>query len=182
MKPTPEQARQILHKADVLCPADGAQRAVAQLAADINASLHDSHPLVLCVMRGGVVFAGQLLPLLTFPLELDYIDATRYADTTQGGTLTLRAMPRSEVRSRTVLLIDDVLDEGHTLAALRAELLARGAHRVLIAVFCEKNTGQAKPVAADFRGLMLPNRYLFGFGMDVHGYWRNLPAVYAVKD
>ena len=89
--------------------------------------------------------------------------------------------PRADVRGRTVLILDDILDEGLTLAAIKARLVAQGAGRCLIAVLTEKELGRPKPVVPDFVGLRLPNRYVFGCGMDVKGAWRNLPAIYAVK-
>jgi hypoxanthine phosphoribosyltransferase len=86
------------------------------------------------------------------------------------------------VSGRTVLLIDDILDEGLTIAAIKDKLLEAGAVRVLIAVFSDKDIQRKKPVAADFVGVTLPNRYVFGFGMDVRGQWRNLPAIYALAE
>jgi hypoxanthine phosphoribosyltransferase len=133
-------------------------------------------------MGGAVVFSGQLLPLLRFPLELDYVHATRYADTTRGGALEWKVRPRVPVRGRTLLVLDDILDAGITLAAIRADLLAAGAAEVFSAVFADKETGRSKPVLADFVGLRLPDRYVFGFGMDVRGAWRNLPEIYALRE
>ena len=165
-----------------MCPAAVVSGAVTRMAGEISAALADSFPLVLCVMRGSIVFAGQLLPQLRFPLEIDYLDLTRYGDAIRGGEIAWKAMPGTEVTGRTVLVLDDILDEGSTLVAIRNKLLASGAGRVYCAVFGEKDTGQARPVAADFIGVKLPNRYVFGFGMDVRGAWRNLPEIYALKE
>jgi hypoxanthine phosphoribosyltransferase len=132
-------------------------------------------------MGGAVVFTGQLLPQLAFPLDFDYLHVTRYGDVTTGGQLAWIVEPRADVAGRVVLVVDDILDEGVTLAAIRQRLLAQGATEVLSAVFADKNLGRTKPISADFVGVHLPNRYVFGYGMDVKGAWRNLPAVYAVK-
>jgi hypoxanthine phosphoribosyltransferase len=118
---------------------------------------------------------------LRFPLEFDYIHATRYRGTTAGGGIEWRALPASGVAGRTVLVLDDILDEGPTLAAIRQRLVSLGAQEVLTAVLADKAIGRPKPLAADFIGLTVPDRYVFGCGMDVHGAWRNLPAIYAVK-
>jgi len=155
---------------------------VARMAHEINERLRDRNPLVLAVMRGSVMFAGHLLPQLRFPIQFDYLDVTRYGAATVGGQITWRMSPGTEVSGRVVLVLDDILDEGHTLAAIRQKLLEAGAAEFYSAVFAEKDTGRAKPVAADFIGITVPNRYVFGFGMDVHGWWRNLPAVYALRD
>lgn len=165
-----------------MCPAATVSEAIARLAREIAARLAGSFPLVLCVMRGAVVFAGQLLPQLRFPLEIDYVEVTRYGTETRGGDLAWRMAPGPAVTGRTILVLDDILDEGHTLAAICDKLIGMGAGRVWIAVLSEKNIGKAKPVKADFTGVMLPNRYVFGCGMDVKGAWRNLPDIYALKE
>lgn len=182
-KPTITAAKAVLAQADCLLTADEVAAAVDRVAAAVNAALvgQEERPLALVLMRGGLIFAGQLLPLLELPVDLDYVDATRYGDATRGGELQWRMPVPDAVAGRTVLIVDDVLDEGKTLAAVRAEVLAKGAGRVLIVVFAEKQLGRAKPVSADFIGVTLPDRYLFGYGMDVQGLWRNLPAIYALR-
>lgn len=177
-----EQALRVLDSAELLCSAAVVSEAVARIAREISGALSGSFPLVLCVMRGSVVFAGQLLPQLRFPLEFDYLDVTRYRDTTRGGELAWKVTPGPAVAGRVVLVVDDVLDEGRTLAAIREKLLAAGASRVENAVLAEKDIGRAKPIKADYVGVRLPNRYVFGCGMDVGGVWRNLPEIYAVKE
>jgi hypoxanthine phosphoribosyltransferase len=174
-------ARALLARAEQLLAPDAVEQAVARVAGEITATLGEEQPLLLAVMRGGVVFAGHLLPLLQFPLDFDYVDATRYGEATRGGKLDWRVDVPAAVRDRTVLVVDDILDEGHTLAAVRRRLLEAGARRVLLAVFADKQLPRPKPVAADFIGVQVPDRYVFGFGMDVRGLWRNLPAVYALR-
>lgn len=176
------QARRILAEAELLVPAAEVAAAVRRVAGEVTTALAETHPLVLSVMGGAVVFTGQLLPQLAFPLEFDYLHVTRYGDTTTGGELSWLVAPRAAVAGRTVLVVDDILDEGVTLAAVKRRLLALGAHDCRIAVFADKDLGRDKPVRADFVGLRLPNRYVFGFGMDVGGAWRNLPAVYALRE
>ncbi len=177
----PQDARKIFEEADLVCSAEESALAVRRVADEITARLRDANPLVLAVMGGAVVFTGQLLPQLAFPLDFDYLHVTRYGDVTTGGQLEWIVEPRSAVAGRVVLVVDDILDEGVTLAAITQRLREQGASEVLSAVFADKNLGRSKPIAADFVGVHLPNRYVFGFGMDVNGAWRNLPAVYAVK-
>lgn len=176
-----DKAWSLLHTADMICSEEEVTRALRRLADDISRDLGSRYPLVLSVMGGAVYFAGQLLPLLHFPLDLDYIHATRYGDATAGGELTWRVEPRENVRDRNVLVIDDILDGGHTLAAIRDRILGMGAASFQCAVLTEKDTGVDKPIHAEYVGLNLPNRYVFGCGMDCSGAWRNLPAIYAVK-
>ncbi len=181
MKPSPEEAQALLDGAEQLLTPEEVGRVVTRVAAEITAALGGQHPLLLTVMRGGVVFAGQLLPLLPFPLDFDYIDVSRYGEAIRGGVLDWRVDVPVTVRDRVVLVVDDILDEGITLAAIRERLLAAGARQVLIAVFADKRLPRNRPVSADFAGVQVPDRYVFGFGMDVHGLWRNLPGVYALR-
>ena len=177
----PNKAWQILNDAELIYSADAVNQAIIQVAISITADYTEKNPLIITVMNGGMMFAGQLLPLLRFPLNCDYIHVSRYRNTTQGGNLEWIAMPRESVQGRHVLLLDDILDEGHTLAAIKDKLMALGAAHVACAVLTDKNTGENKPVQAEYVGLTLPNRYVFGCGMDIQGAWRNLPAIYALK-
>ena len=177
----PQEAWKILEEAEMLCDSESVQKAIKRMAGDISALLRESNPIVLVIMRGGVFFAGQLLPLLRFPLELEYAHASRYGDATTGGALHWSVAPPASVRNRAVLVLDDILDAGETLRAVRAEVLALGAASCHLAVLTLKDTGRSKLVDADFVGLTLPNRYVFGCGLDVHGAWRNLPEIYALR-
>jgi hypoxanthine phosphoribosyltransferase len=180
---TPAEARQVLADAELLCSADALAAAVTRLAGEIGNALGETQPLVLPVMNGAVVFAGQLLPQLRFPLEQDYLHVTRYGNATSGGHLRWLAEPdEARLNGRTVLVLDDILDEGITLAAIKTRLLAGGAAACYTAVLVDKDIGRPKPIEADFVGLRIPNRYVFGFGMDVRGCWRNLPALYILRE
>lgn len=177
----PAEAWKVFEQSDEVCSAQAAVAAVDRVAGEITAKLAQEFPLVLAVMGGAVVFAGQLLPRLPFPLEFDYLHVTRYRDGTRGGAIDWKVWPRDNVAGRTVLVVDDILDEGHTLAEVKARILAEGAKKFYCAVFADKELGHAKPIAADFAGVSLPDRYVFGFGMDIAGAWRNLPAVRALR-
>jgi hypoxanthine phosphoribosyltransferase len=177
----PEEATIILDTAERIFSAEEVSETVKRMAADINAALSGTYPLVLSVMGGAVIFTGQLLPLLEFPLTFDYLHVSRYDNSVHGGDLNWKISPHEDVRNRVVLVLDDVLDEGITLAAIRDWTMARGATAFYSAVLAEKEIGRPRPIKADFVGLVLPDRYVFGFGMDIYGVWRNLPAIYAVK-
>jgi hypoxanthine phosphoribosyltransferase len=122
-----------------------------------------------------------LLPQLRMPLDLDYIHATRYGAATSGGSIEWRVTPPAEVRGRHILVIDDILDGGQTMAAIRERLLALGAASFQCAVLVEKKLERKKPIAADFVGLNVPDRFVFGCGMDAKGLWRNLPEIRAMR-
>jgi hypoxanthine phosphoribosyltransferase len=176
------QLWEVLERADLVCSEDQLRAAVQRVAREVTEVLAERVPLVLSVMGGAVVFTGQLLPLLHFPLEFDYVHVTRYRGSMQGGTIQWKVEPRPMLAGRVVLVVDDILDEGHTMAAIRDRILQEGAAAFYSAVLANKDIGRDKPVRADFVGVTVPDRYVFGFGMDVESAWRNLPAIYAVKD
>lgn len=179
---TPEEARTVLEQADRLYDAKQVDDALARLAAELNARLADSNPLVLCIMQGGLIPGGMLLPRLDFPLQMDYIHATRYGADTSGGELRWIVRPSSPLKDRVVLLIDDIHDEGLTLNAIARDCRAAGAAAVYSAVLVNKIHDRKHGLEADFKGLDVPDRYVFGYGMDYKTYLRNTPGIYAVKE
>jgi hypoxanthine phosphoribosyltransferase len=180
-----ERARALLANAtQIVTPAE-VQAAVTSVADQLNARFAapgaTEFPLVLGVMGGAVVFTGTLLPQLAFPLDFDYIHVSRYGDDDRGGELVWKVIPRQNVAGRTILLVDDILDEGETLAHVKQRLLDMGAAEVMVVVFADKDLGRTKPITADLIGLSLPNKFVVGFGMDVYGYWRNLPGLWTIR-
>ena len=180
-----DKAHALLADADLIHDANAVQQAVDKVARQLNDRFDNKagapFPLVLGVMGGAVVFCGQLLTRLKFPLEFDYMHVTRYGSKDEGGKIEWKVVPRSNVEGRTVIVLDDILDEGETLAHVKQRLLAMGAAEVVLAVFADKDIGRSKPVQADYIGLTLPNRFVVGYGMDAYGYWRNLPGIWAIK-
>lgn len=176
------QAWAFLENSDPVATAQTVQDAIVRLAGEIESRYRAAYPLVLAVMGGAVVFAGQLLPRLRFPLDFDYVHATRYGDATQGGGLVWRVAPGAAVRGRQVLVLDDILDGGETMAGIRRAVMEQGAAGFGCAVLVEKRLARAKPMRPDFVGLEVPDRFVFGCGMDARGLWRNLPEIRAMKD
>jgi len=173
----------ILREADCLCSAQEVEAALSKMADEITERLQGTDPVAFCVMNGGLFVTGKLVERLPFALELDYLHATRYGTETCGGALAWKVRPERKLKGRTVLLIDDILDEGVTLAELIRYCQEEGAAQVYTAVLVDK-IHDRKPtgVKADFVGLEVEDRFLFGCGMDIGGYWRNLPALYAMKE
>lgn len=170
-------------EADCLVDAAAVDAALDRMAKEITAALGGSNPIVYTVMNGGLVLAGRILPRLPFPLEVAYLHASRYGHALKGTQLDWRVRPTHDLRGRTVLVLDDILDEGHTLYAILEYLRAEGAKEVRSAVLTHKlHDRKAYPgMRADFTGLDVADRFLFGCGMDYKGYWRNAPGIYAVK-
>ena len=162
------------------------ERVIATMAVAIRNDYAGDVPLYLTVMHGALPFAGQLaleLGACGLDLEFDYLHATRYRGATSGGELAWKHRPATPLRDRRVLLVDDIVDEGHTLAAVREWCLGEGAREVRIAALAVKRHDRCVAgLCADYAGLDVPDRYVFGYGMDYHEQGRNLPAIYALKD
>jgi hypoxanthine phosphoribosyltransferase len=172
-----------LKSADLVHDRAQVDAAIHAIGKRIDATLAGDVPVYLSVMHGGLIFAGALALAISNDLEFDYVHATRYRGGTQGQDLHWIKVPNAKLRGRTVLLADDILDEGYTLRAIRDYCISQGAARVLIAVLCEKRHGRTAPgIKADFVAVEVPDRYVFGFGMDYHEQGRNLPGVYALKE
>jgi hypoxanthine phosphoribosyltransferase len=177
-----EEMRAVLAQADCLHDAAAVQGAYDRMAQAITRDLCGANPLLLCVMTGGFIPAAELARRLEFPLEVDYLHATRYRGATTGGGLVWKRQPDKPLDGRHVLVVDDILDEGHTLVAIRRALTEFRPASLKVAVLCDKrHERRASGAHAEYVGLSLPDRYVFGCGMDYKEYWRQLPAIYAVK-
>lgn len=176
-----EEIKRVEREADRLYSQAQVESALDRMAEEITARLGDSNPIVLTVLNGGVICAGQLLTRLRFPLQIDSINASRYRGETSGKEIHWLLKPSLSLQGRTVLLADDILDEGVTLSALVEWCRGEGAAAVYVAVLVDKQIGRERPCRADFVGLEAENRYLFGYGMDYKNYLRNAPGIFACK-
>jgi hypoxanthine phosphoribosyltransferase len=167
--------------AEVLYSEVAVASAISTIAIALNADYQDELPILLSVMNGAAYFTGQLLPYLDFPLALDYVHATRYQGGVEGKAVRWIVEPKAEIKNRSVLILDDILDEGVTLKSIVDACHVLGAKQVKVAVLVDKALNKTKPITADYIGITVPNRYIFGCGMDINGWWRNLPAIYALK-
>lgn len=171
---------QILEQADQLYSMADINQVLDQLADKLSLRYADENPVILCVMNGSVITTGHLLPKLNFPLELDYIHATRYGEKTVGGELVWQSQPMNDLTGRAVILIEDIYDQGVTLMALREFCEDAGAKSVACLALVEKLHDNKVGQVPEYIGMTVPDRYVFGFGMDYQGYWRNAPGIYAV--
>jgi hypoxanthine phosphoribosyltransferase len=173
----------VLRNATLLFSASEVDAALERMAARITADLSQRHPVVLAVMNGGAFTAVSLCRHFRFAYEFDYVHATRYGQSLEGGSLEWRVRPRSSLAGRTVLLVDDVLDKGNTLLALHEALKEIGVSELFTAVLVSKRlpADTVRPVV-DYMAIETDDVYLFGCGMDYAGYWRGLPELYATSD
>jgi len=180
--PTPSLA-DALARADLLHARAELDAVIAAMGQRVDAALDGERAVFLTVMNGALIFAGQLALAIRTDLEFDYVHATRYRGATTGSELHWLREPMVSLQDRVVLLVDDILDEGHTLKAVREDCYRRGARKVLIASLCTKRHDRlVEGIGSDFNGVELPDRYVFGFGMDYHEQGRNLPGIYALQE
>lgn len=179
-----DEARQVLAQADCLHDAATVRDAVSRLATRIRQDYAELDPMVLCVMNGGLYATAAILSQLDFPLRQEYLHATRYRGSTSGGGLVWKRQPDDAlIQGQHVLVIDDILDEGHTLAAIRRALGEFDPASLKVAVLVEKiHDRRVEGATAEYIGLQVEDRYVFGCGMDYKEYWRQLPAIYAVHE
>jgi hypoxanthine phosphoribosyltransferase len=172
--------KQVYARASCLHRVDQVQAALVNMAAAIHEDLQDENPIMLCVLIGGVVLAGKLLTLVDFPLQVDYVHASRYGDNIVGTQLKWIAKPRLSLKNRTVLIVDDILDGGITLTGIMEFCRQEGAKAIKTAVLVDKQVFRDKNVLqkADYTGVTVPNSYVFGYGMDYKGYLRNAQGIF----
>lgn len=179
-----DEVEAIWAKAKLLHSEEIIHKAINKIAAEMNEKLADKKPLFLCVMNGSLIFTGQLLPKLNFPLQLDYIHVSRYQGEIEGRDLHWMAEPTSGLEDRTIVIMEDILDSGLTLAAVKDYCLQHYAKEVFTAAMIDKDCPRVKGGLdkADFTGLHVENKFLIGYGLDFRGYFRNLPGIYAVEE
>ena len=181
--PTPDEIAAVAARATRIYSADQVEAALDGMARDIADELAGSNPILLCVMNGGLIATAQLALRLGFPLQIDYLQMSRYRSATSGGEIVCRVAPALDLRGRVVLIVDDILDEGNTLVEVLRLCRELGAERALSAVFADKRRPRPATLAgADFTGLRVPDRYVYGYGMDYKSYLRNVDGIYAVAD
>lgn len=178
----PNKIKEVYEKSTRLFSTEEVEQALDRMAINIHQQLHDKNPVILCVMIGGLVPLGNLLPRLDFPLEVDYVHATRYRGDITGGELVWKVRPSVNLVDRTVLVVDDILDGGVTLAAIIDEVKRLGAKDVYSAVLVDKHHKRVPDGLkhADFVGLEIDDHYIFGYGMDYNEYLRNAPGIFVV--
>lgn len=177
-----ESGEQVLKNADCLYTSKDVEKAIINLAVEITETIGKDKPVVLAVMNGGLIPAGMLIPKLNFPLQVDYLHATRYRDQLRGSEIKWVVQESINLKGRTVLIIDDIHDEGITLEIIKNYCLECGAKKVYSSVLVNKVHNRKNSTSADFKGIDVPDRYVFGYGMDYKGILRNAPGIFAIKD
>lgn len=173
----------VLRHSECLITAAEINSAYDRLAAQLNLHYAGLNPIVMVVMNGGLIPAGQLLTKLTFFHRMEYLHATRYRENQGSNDLLWKMRPNANLKDEHVLLIDDIFDEGITLAAIVNELKEQQPKTLKTCVLLNKLHDRKVPnFEIDFCGTEVIDRYIYGCGMDYHGYLRHLPGIYALKE
>lgn len=172
----------VLTNSELLYSSDEIQDAIVRMSEEINSVLKDDEVVAVCVMNGAIVFYGQLITRLGINTYIDYVHATRYQGKIAGSELVWLREPEINPEGKIILIIDDILDEGYTLAAIVEKYRQLGAKAVYTAVLVTKSGTNKSGIITDFSGLTVPDKYVFGYGMDYKGLYRNLPEIYAARD
>ncbi|PIP79429.1 MAG: hypoxanthine-guanine phosphoribosyltransferase [Gammaproteobacteria bacterium CG22_combo_CG10-13_8_21_14_all_40_8] len=172
----------IYQRAECLFSQEQISAVIEKIAAEINLQFVDKNPIVISILNGGLILTGQLLTQLNFPLQVDYLHASRYQNKIRGESLHWKTYPQLDLNSRHILLVDDILDEGYTLVAVKEYCLGQQAASVQTLVLADKKHQRKaqENLKADFTGLEIPDRFVFGYGLDYQGYWRNAPGIFAL--
>lgn len=167
--------------AEILFDAAAVGAAYDDIAARLNRDLPDEEILLLPVMTGGIFPACELARRIRRPMRIDYVHATRYRGRTSGSDIQWLHWPELPGHPETIVLVDDIFDEGHTLAAIHDRLA--GQFDVVTAVLVRKWHERGLPRDwVDYFGLDIPDRYVFGCGMDYHENFRELPDLWALAE
>jgi hypoxanthine phosphoribosyltransferase len=176
----PKDIREVFKRATQVFSKEEIERALDKMAKEISERFSDSDPIFLCVVIGGIVPLGNLLPRLDFPLEVDYIHVTRYQGKNCGEEIIWKARPARCLKDRVIIIVDDILDGGLTLSAIIDYCREQQAKEVYTAVLLDKQKPREKGglEKADIHGLVIDDRFVFGYGLDYKEYLRNAPGIY----
>lgn len=175
------QALDVHQEAQQLFNTDEVDQAIAKLADAIAKDYQDTFPLVMCVMNGGLYLTGQLMRYWDFPLTVDYVHATRYRLSTLGRDVLWKAYPQNSLKDRTVIIVDDIFDQGYTLQEVKSYCEKQGAKKCISAFLIRKSHDRKKAdIDADYVALECDDQYVYGSGMDLHSHFRNISGIYAI--
>ncbi|NNC22853.1 hypoxanthine-guanine phosphoribosyltransferase [Salinisphaera sp. USBA-960] len=178
-----DEADAVYRHAEKVVSAEELEQCYRRMADEISAQLAGQNPVIVCVMLGGMVPSVRIMECLDFGFELDYLHATRYGSAISGSTLAWKVSPRTDLTDRHVLVLDDIVDEGHTLAEIQGALRAqRPASLTTAALLNKQHARRVDDVSVEIVGANVPDRYVFGGGMDYRGYFRQLRAIWAMAE
>ncbi len=178
-----QELQEVKENSDLIFSASQIKTAVEKMGLELETKIKNKNAILICVMNGGIIITSDLLRCMDCDVRLDYLQVARYLEKTVGGSLHWLKEPQLSLEGQTVVLVDDIYDEGYTMDELVSYCKKHGAKEVITAVLLlkRKSTPQVD-IKPDIYGLEVTDRYVYGYGMDYKGYLRNVPAVYAISE
>ncbi len=169
--------------AEILIPEDALQKRIAELGAEISQDYAGEEILLICILRGGVMFLTDLIRQITVPTAIDFMAVSSYGSGARESTGQVRIEMdlRTSVTDRHVILVEDIVDTGHTIAAVLELLETRRPKSLRVCSLLDKSVRREIVVPIHYRGFDIPNKFVFGYGLDLDEYWRNLPFIGVAK-
>jgi hypoxanthine phosphoribosyltransferase len=168
--------------AEILIGTEELQAKVAELGQQISEDYRGRNPLLICLLRGAVVFLSDLIRATDIPLEMDFMAISSYGDSTESsGVVRLMMDLKSNITGRNVLIVEDIVDTGRTLAYILDNLRTRRPADVKVCALLSKPSRREAPVEVDYLGFEIPDRFVVGYGLDYAENYRNLPFIGVLK-
>lgn len=168
--------------AQVLISQKEIQKRVAELGEQISADYEDHNPFLICVLKGGYIFLADLTRALTVPHEIDFMAVSSYGDRTEfSGVVRILKDLEADITDRHVLIVEDIIDTGHTLAYLLENLRVRQPASLRVCALLSKPARREVPLNVDYMGFEIPNEFVVGYGLDYGEQYRNLRFVGVLK-
>ncbi len=161
-------------------PASDIKRAIWQMADKINRDLKDKNPLMVCILNGSFMFSADLMKLVEFPCQISFVKLASYEGMGSTGKVKELIGFNEELKGRTVVLLEDIVDTGVTVENSVEQLLQTGASEVIVATLLYKPQACKRDIKLDYVGMEIPNDFIVGYGLDYNGYGRNLPDIYSL--
>jgi hypoxanthine phosphoribosyltransferase len=168
---------------EVLIPADDLQERIVQLGKEISEDYQDKHLHLICILRGGVLFLADLMRHIDLPHTIDFMAVSSYGSGARQSTGQVRIALdlKEDIHDRDVLLVEDIVDSGYTLASVLEMLATRHPRSLKVCTLLDKAERRAVDVPIHYRGFAIPNKFVFGYGLDLDEYYRNLPFIGTVN-
>ncbi len=167
---------------DIFLTQDVIEKAIQEVAEKINKDLDGKDPLFICVLNGSFIFAAELMKRITIPSEVSFVKMSSYKGTTSTGKIKEIYGLEEDIKGRTVVIVEDIIDTGHTMTLILEQLTCDEPKEILITTLLLKPDALKNPIHADYIALSIPNDFIVGYGLDYDGYGRNLPHIYKIKN
>ena len=168
---------------EILIPAEELQARIAELGVEISKDYHDKNLHLICILRGGVMFLADLMRQITLPHTIDFMAVSSYGTGARRSTGQVRIALdlKEDIHDRDVLLVEDIVDSGYTIASVLELLATRHPRSLQVCTLLDKAERREVDVPIHYRGFVIPNKFVFGYGLDLDEYYRNLPFIGTVN-